>query len=71
MMQPLRTQAPKLTSSIRRKLLRELRAIQRDPQMWPTPGGDYLYNCECGSKVQPTPEARAFHERRCRLRRVA
>jgi hypothetical protein len=70
-MQPLVTRPPKLTSSIRRKLHRELRAIERDPQLWPTPDGDYLFNCECGSKVNPSPEARAFHERRCRLRRVA
>ncbi|HJU22764.1 MAG TPA: hypothetical protein VJ891_09655 [Casimicrobiaceae bacterium] len=68
MSQSLLARAPKLTSSIKRRLQRELRAIHVDPNMWPTGDGDYLYNCACGSKVNPSPEARAFHERRCRLR---
>jgi len=62
---------PKLTSSIKRRLFREMQAIQRDPAMWPTLDGDYLFNCACGSKVSPSPEARAFHTRRCRLQRAA
>lgn len=60
--------APKLTSSMKRQMFREMLSNQRDPSKWPTDRSetDYMVDCEqCQSRMPPAalPAHRRRHAR--------